>query len=161
MPEAKPAGRGRKLAKAVAVQAPEAKPSPSRLAHQRTHRKRPARTGQDEGATALHGAPPAVQTVTPAPASAREPTAVHHHRHRADHDRPFRPRTSPGKRSHRGSGPGQPYAPRTARASVPLSARLPIASDRAACHQPRRASLQRPHQPGGVDQRGSPRGGAR
>jgi len=74
MPEAKPAGRGRKLAKAVAVQAPEAKPSPSRLAHQRTHRKRPTRTGQDEGATALHGAPPAVQTVTPALASAREPT---------------------------------------------------------------------------------------
>jgi len=98
---------------------------PSRLAHQRTHRKRPTRTGQDEGATAFHGAPPAVQTVTPAPASSREPTAVHHHRRRADHDRPFRPRTSPGKRSQRGPRPGQPYAPRTARWRVPLSARLP------------------------------------
>jgi len=31
MPEAKPAGRGRKLAKAVAVQAPEAKPSPVQI----------------------------------------------------------------------------------------------------------------------------------
>jgi len=131
MPEAKPAGRGRKLVKAVAVQAPEAKPSPVQIGPSQdapeSGRPEPGRT---ETPRAPHGAPPHHEDGSPRHQPRRGPTAVRHHRRRTDHDRPSRPRPSPGGRPGRGFRPVQAGARRTARGSVPFSARLSTASTR-------------------------------
>ncbi len=54
MPEAKPAGRGRKLAKAVAVQAPEAKPTPVQIG---PSKDAPEAAGQNRAGRRRHSAP--------------------------------------------------------------------------------------------------------
>ena len=76
---------------------------PSRLAHQRTHPKT-AGPNQVERRRRQHPtAPTRSADGSPRHQRRRGPTPVRHHRRRTDHDRPSRPRPSPG------AGPS--YAP--------------------------------------------------
>ena len=162
MPKAKPPGRGRKSATAVAVQAPEAKPPPVQIGPSKDALGTAGPNRAGRRCTAPPRAPPRNEDGSPRHPPRREPTPVRHRRRRTDHDRPPRLRPPLGKRFHR----GRPA--RTARrAKDGTRERAPLgqAAHRigpALCHQPRRG---RP--PGRINVTGHrhcgapPRGGAR
>ncbi len=163
MPEAKPAGRGRKLAKAVAVQAPEAKPSPVQIG---PSKDAPEAADPNRAGRRRHSAPRR-------PACSADGNPSTSFRARADRGAPSPAPGGPRQAFSTSHVSGQTVSSRlpawtALRTKDGTLARAPLGQAphrirSAPCHQPRRARLQRPHQPGGVDQhRGvSPRGGAR
>ena len=151
MPEAKPPGRGRKLAAAVAVQAPEAKPYPVQIGPSKdeTEVAGPNRAGRRYTAPPRRP-PPQRGRRPPAPTPPRAHPGPPHRR-RTDHDRPPRPRPPPATRPIEAPGLDRPMREGQHARACPSRPRAPPhrtgASAAAVLSPPAPAALTRRRQP--------------